>query len=150
MATVTTDTSFLFSLFGGDAHTAIARRWAAQAKLPITVTALNRFEFGNAVRFAVFRKVVSQQDALNSLAAFDVDLKNGILQPASPDLADIVKEAARLSELHTLGGGHRSFDILHVAASRVLKATLFLSFDVNQRKLAGAVKLAVGPSLAAP
>ena len=145
MATVTTDTSFLVSLFGGDAHTAAARTWAAQAKQPITVTTLNRYEFGNAVRFAAFRKVVSQQDALNSLAAFDADLKSGILQPASPDLADIVKEAARLSELHTLSGGHRSFDILHVAAARVLKATLFLSFDLNQRKLAGALKLAVGP-----
>ena len=145
MATVTTDTSFLVSLCGGDAHTAAARTWAAQAKQPITVTTLNRYEFGNAVRFAAFRKVVSQQDALNSLAAFDADLKSGILQPASPDLADIVKEAARLSELHTLSGGHRSFDILHVAAARVLKATLFLSFDLNQRKLAGALKLAVGP-----
>lgn len=145
MATIVPDTSFLFSLFGGDAHTAAARAWAIQMKQPIAVTALNRYEFGNAIRFATFRKVISQQDALNSLAAFEADLKNGILQPASPDLADIVKEAARLSELHTMSGGHRSFDILHVAAARVLKATLFLSFDVNQRKLAGAVKLAVGP-----
>jgi len=145
MATIVTDTSFLFSLFGGDAHTAAARAWAIQTKQPIAVTALNRYEFGNAVRFAAFRKVISQPDAVNSLAAFDADLKNGILQSVSPDLADIVKEAARLSELYTLNSGHRSFDILHVAAARLLKATLFLSFDLNQRKLASALKLSVGP-----
>lgn len=145
MAAIVPDTSFLFSLFGGDAHTAAARAWAIRTKQPIAITALNRYEFGNAIRFAAFRKVISQQDALNSLAAFDADLKNGMLQPASPDLADIVKEAARLSELHTMSGGHRSFDILHVAAARVLKATLFLSFDANQRKLASTAKLAVGP-----
>lgn len=145
MAAIVPDTSFLFSLFGGDAHTAAARAWAIRTKQPIAITALNRYEFGNAIRFAAFRKVISQQDALNSLAAFDADLRNGILQPASPDLADVVKEAARLSELHTISGGHRSFDILHVAAARVLKATLFLSFDANQRKLASTAKLAVGP-----
>lgn len=145
MATVVTDTSFLVSLFGGDAHTAAARAWAIQQKQPIAITALNRYEFGNAIRFAAFRKVISRQDALASLAAFETDLKNGMLQSTSPELADCLKEAARLSELHTMTGGHRSFDILHVAAARVLKATLFLSFNTNQRKLAGTVKLAVGP-----
>jgi len=145
MAPIVSDTSFLFSLFGGDAHTAGARAWAIHAKQPIAVTALNRYEFGNAVRFAAFRKVISQQDAFNSLTAFDADLKDGILQLAALDLADVVKEAARLSELYTLTGGHRSFDILHVAAARVLKANRFLSFDLNQRKLAGTLKLTVGP-----
>ncbi|MFO1450350.1 MAG: PIN domain-containing protein [Opitutaceae bacterium] len=145
MATIVTDTSFLFSLFGGDAHTAAARAWAMQTKQPIAITALNRYELGNAIRFAAFRKVISQQDALASLAAFEADLKNGVLQSVSPDLAEIIKEATRLSESHTVAGGHRSFDILHVAAARVLKATLFLSFDANQRKLAGTAKLTVGP-----
>lgn len=145
MATIVTDTSFLFSLFGGDVHTAAARAWAMQTKQPIAITALNRYELGNAIRFAAFRKVISQQDALASLAAFEADLKNGVLQSVSPDLAEIIKEAARLSESHTITGGHRSFDILHVAAARVLKATLFLSFDANQRKLAGTAKLTVGP-----
>jgi predicted nucleic acid-binding protein len=145
VATIVTDTSFLFSLFGGDAHTAAARAWAMQTKQPIAVTTLNRYELGNAIRFAAFRKVIPQQDALASLAAFEADLKNGFLQSVSPDLAEIVKEAARLSESHTITGGHRSFDILHVAAARMLKATLFLSFDANQRKLAGTVKLSVGP-----
>lgn len=145
MATVIADTSFLFSLYGGDAHTAAARTWALQTRQPIAVTALNRYEFENAIRFAAFRKAISPSDARHSLTAFEADVKHGILQPTSTDLADIVKEAARLSESYTMNGGHRSFDILHVATARVLKATLFLSFDANQRKLAAAVQIAVGP-----
>lgn len=142
---IVTDTSFLFSLFGGDAHTAAAQNWARQAKQPIAVTALNRYEFANAVRFAAFRKVISQNDAVTSLAAFNADLKQGILQLTPCDMAAVVSEADRLSELHTLTGGHRSFDVLHVATARVLKATMMLTFDLNQRKLASAVRLAVGP-----
>jgi predicted nucleic acid-binding protein len=142
---IATDTSFLFSLFGGDAHTMAAQSWARQTKQPITVTSLNRYEFANAIRFAAFRKVISRSDALTSLAAFNADLKQGILQLTPCDLAAVVSEAKRLSELHTLAGGHRSFDILHVATARVLKATTILTFDLNQRKLASAVRLAAGP-----
>ena len=145
MALATADTSFLFSLFGNDGHTAAAQAWTRQARIPISVTVLNRYEFGNAVRFAAFRKAISQADALASLTAFETDLRSGYLQLVPLDFATVIAEAARLSELHTLSGGHRSFDILHVATARLLKATTFLSFDANQRKLATTVRLAVGP-----
>ena len=145
MALATADTSFLFSLFGNDGHTAATQAWTRQARIPISLTVLNRYEFGNAVRFAAFRKAISQADALASLAAFETDLKSGYLQLVQLDLAAVITEAARLSELHTLSGGHRSFDILHVATARLLKATTFLTFDANQRKLATTVRLAVGP-----
>jgi predicted nucleic acid-binding protein len=142
---IVTDTRFLFSLFGSDAHTAAAQSWARQTKQPIAVTALNRYEFANAIRFAAFRKVIARSDALRSLAAFDADLKQGLLQLVRCDPAVIIDEAERLSALHTLSSGHRSFDILHVAAARVLKARTILTFDLNQRRLAKAVRLAVGP-----
>lgn len=145
MATIVTDTSFLFSLFGSDAHTAAAKSWATHAMQPILVTALNRYEFGNAMRFAAFRKVISQTEALNSIAAFDSDLRSGMLQPTRCDLADVLQEAERLSELHTLKGGHRSFDVLHVATGCLLRATTFLTFDANQRKLAHALGILAGP-----
>jgi hypothetical protein len=51
-------------------------------------------------------------------------------------LAELIAEANRLSAAHTLAGGHRSFDILHVAAALRLRAFTFLTFDGNQRKLA--------------
>jgi predicted nucleic acid-binding protein len=145
MATVVSDTSFLFALFGSDAHSAAARAWTRQAGQSITVTALNRYELGNALRFAVFRKVIAAADAWHSLAAYEADLKSGHLHLMRCDLETVVAEAARLSERYTTGGGHRSFDVLHVATARVLKATVFLSFDLNQRKLAAAAGLTVEP-----
>lgn len=145
MAIVVADTSFLFSLYGNDAHTPAAQDWVRQHPLPIAVSVLARYEFQNAVRFAAFRHVISQADAQSSLAAFGSDLQDGHLQPATCDLVSLIGDATRLSELHTASGGHRSFDILHVATARHLKATMFLSFDANQRRLAAAVRLNVGP-----
>jgi hypothetical protein len=42
-----------------------------------------------------------------------------------------------------LKGGHRGFDILHVASALVVEAECFLTFDDNQRKLAQAEGLNV-------
>ncbi len=142
---IVADTSFLFSLFGGDIHTEGAQDWVRKTGRPIVVTALNRYEFTNAVRFAAFRKIVSLRDARASLEAFDADVKRGMLQMIRSDLAAIVSEAEHLSELHTVTGGHRSFDILHVATARVLKASTLLTFDLNQRRLAAAMRVTVGP-----
>lgn len=142
---ITADTSFLFALYGDDVHTVSAQSWVKQAKQPISVTVLNRYEFGNACRFAAFRKAISRTDARDRVAALDTDLKQGVLRLVSCDLVAIANEAERLSDLHTLSGGHRSFDVLHVATARVLKAATFLTFDVNQQKLARAVRLAVAP-----
>lgn len=145
METVVSDTSFLFSLFGNDAHTSSARKWVSGSRLPIAVSTLNRYEFHNAIRFAAFRKVISGTEAIATLDAFDADLKSGHLRLTPVDLTAVFNEASNLSANHTIGGGHRSFDILHVAVARILKASKFLTFDDNQRKLAGSVRMEVGP-----
>jgi predicted nucleic acid-binding protein len=139
------DTSFLFSLYGNDTHTSAAIAWADGQKKPVTIGILARYELGNALRFAAFRKVISLSDATISLAAFESDIKTGHLVVAQADLAQVVAEAMRLSSLRTFAGGHRSFDILHVATASILKAKRFLTFDINQGKLAAAAGLAVGP-----
>jgi predicted nucleic acid-binding protein len=145
MAANFADTSFLFSLYGNDAHTAAAKGWIRSRNRPVTLTALTRYELGNAIRFAAFRQVIARVDALSALAAFESDLSAGYLQLAPCDFSAVIEEARRLSGLYTIGGGHRSFDILHVAAARVLKAGVLLSFDANQRKLAAAVGLNAAP-----
>ena len=138
-------TSFLFSLYGNDAHTAAAHGWVRPGNMPVTLTALTRYELGNALRFAAYRKIITPANALSALAAFESDLSAGYLRLETCDYAGIVEEARRLSGLYTLVGGHRSFDILHVATARVLKAGVFLSFGANQRKLAAAVGLNAAP-----
>jgi predicted nucleic acid-binding protein len=145
MQTVISDTSFLFSLFGNDTHTSSAKNWVGQKRLPIAVSVLNQYEFQNAIRFAAFRKVISGTEVIATFDAFETDLKSGHLQTIAVDLSAVVIEASNLSARHTMGGGHRSFDILHVAVARILKANTFLTFDDNQRKLAKSVRLEVGP-----
>jgi predicted nucleic acid-binding protein len=145
MQTFISDTSFLFSIFGNDTHTLTARAWIRQYQRPISVSVLNYYEFQNAIRFAAFRKAISRTEAVATLDAFESDLKSGHLQSTSVDFGAVFAEASTLSANYTFEGGHRSFDILHIAIARLLKASTFLSFDENQRRLASSVRLNVGP-----
>ena len=137
------DTSFLFSLYGNDAHTPRAVAWMKSQRRPLTITALSEYELGNALRFAEFRKGIAQGEAALFWAQFEADRASGRLQVKVCNLADVIDEAKRLSVTHTLTGGHRGFDILHVATALVLKAQRLLTFDGNQKKLAEAEGLVV-------
>jgi len=65
------------------------------------------------------------------------------LVPCNPPLA--FEEARRIARLRTVTEGHRSLDILHVAAALVSEAEELLTFDERQRKLAQAEGLKVKP-----
>ena len=73
------------------------------------------------------------------------DLANGVAVLAPCNFQDLFHRAEELSARHTISEGHRSFDVLHVATALHLGAREFLTFDVNQRKLAAAEKLRVKP-----
>jgi len=137
------DTSFLFSLYGNDAHTPRAIAWMKSQRRALTLTALSEYELGNALRFAEFRKGIEQGEAALFWAQFEADRASGRIQVKVCNLADVIDEAKRLSVTHTLTGGHRGFDILHVATALVLKAQRLLTFDGNQKKLAEAEGLVV-------
>lgn len=137
------DTSFLFSLYGNDGNTPQAVAWVKSHRSALTLTTLNEYELGNALRFAEFRKGVGPGEAALFLAHFEADRASGRLKIHICNLADVVDEGKRLSATHTLTGGHRGFDILHVAAALRLNAKQFLTFDGNQKKLAEAEGLAV-------
>jgi predicted nucleic acid-binding protein len=132
------DTSFLFALYGSDVHTTRAVTHVRRLHRPLTLSILNEFELENALRFAVWRQLFTVAQVNHFLAAFDADLRAGRLVVSPCNLVQVVTEARRLSAAHTAVAGHRSFDILHVAAALLLKAGEFLSFDANQRRLAEA------------
>ncbi len=135
------DTSFLYSLYRRDQHSEEAFTHLAKAAQPLLLSALNEFELGNALRFAEWRGVLPAGSAALRLEALAEDQAAGRWRPSDLRLEDIVAEAVRLSATHTLAGGHRSFDILHVAHARLVKPRQFLSFDANQLRLAKAVGL---------
>jgi predicted nucleic acid-binding protein len=139
------DTSFLFALYGSDLHTAKALAYVRKLTQPLTLSVLNEFELENALRFAGWRKLFSAVQITRFLNAFEMDRKSGRLVVIPCNLAAVLTEARRLSTAHTLAGGHRSFDILHVATALKCGAGEFLSFDANQRKLARAEGLKLNP-----
>ncbi len=137
------DTSFLFSLYGHDENTPRAVAWMQKQKIPLTLTSLGEYELGNALRFAEFRKGIAPGQAALFWAEFEADRARGRIDLPICNLSNVLTEAKRLSATHTLIGGYRSFDILHIAAALVLKAERFLTFDKNQRRLAKAEELTV-------
>lgn len=130
------DTSFLFSLYGSDAHSQRAVTWVSQNTVPLRLNSLSHFEFGNAIRFSEFRRASPAGSAAQYWASFEAAIAQGRLIVATSNLANVIDEGMRLSFLHTVNGGHRGFDILHVASALLMNATHFLTFDANQRKLA--------------
>jgi predicted nucleic acid-binding protein len=139
------DTSFLFSLYRKDVHTAAAMAFLAKAAESLLLSALNEYELGNALRFAEFRSLLSPGEAVRRLQAFAEDRAAGRWRHSGIELNEIVAQARMISEQHTVKGGHRAFDILHVAHAKLAGPKVFLSFDANQVALAKAVGLAVGP-----
>ena len=139
----TADTSFLFSLYGNDEHTSRALSWMKAKRKALTLTPLSEYELSNALRFAEYRKGIAPGEATLFWSQFEADRARGRLAIKICNLAEVVEEAKRISAMHTLTGGHRGFDILHVASALVVHAKEFLTFDANQKKLAQAEGLVV-------
>ena len=140
------DTSFLYSLYVQQAHSARAAAYMAAAHdgaLPLTT--LSRFELLNAIRLSVFRQQLNPRVAAIDVLTIKADIDSGVLEVISCDWAAVHAEAERLSAGHTAEGGHRSLDILHVATALSMGAREFLSFDGNQTRLASEEGLTVKP-----
>lgn len=135
------DTSFLFSLYRRDAHTDLALKRLAEAGEPLLLSTFNEFELGNAFRLAEFRGLLPTGETERRLAGLAEDYAAGHWRHSDVPLKEILAESGRLSAAHTAAGGHRAFDVLHVAHARLAKPRLFLSFDTRQLQLAKAAGL---------
>jgi predicted nucleic acid-binding protein len=139
------DTSFLYSLYVQQVHSARAAAYMARADSPLPLTTLGRFALLNAIRLSVFRQLLDPPSAIADLQTLEVDIKSGILALTPCDWPAVHAEAERLSTKYTKEGGYRTVDILHVATAVVSDATVFLTFDQSQARLATAEGLAVKP-----
>ncbi len=135
------DTGFLCSLYAPDAHTALAAARMNHQPLPLPITWLHQLEFRNALRLRVFRKEITPAQRDASINAMLADSAAGVLTPVELTLADLTREAERLSALHSETLDTRSLDILHVASALILGLPTFLTFDQRQCVLAKAAGL---------
>ena len=145
------DTSFLFAFYVTQSNSPAAAAHAATMTEPLHVTALLAYEFRQALRFQAWRNSANPREGIAlsdmhiALHRFDADLASGVAVLAPCHFPDMLLQAEEISARHSITGGHRSFDVLHVATALHLGARDFLTFDANQRKLATAEKLKVKP-----
>lgn len=145
------DTSFLCALHVRQVNSPAAIAYAKAMPEALHVSTLMLYEFRQSVRFQVWlhardkSKGYPQTIADAALDGLQSDLEAGAVVPVTADWPDVHRLAETLSKRHTMTGGHRSLDVLHVATALHLGAREFLTFDTNQRKLAAAEKLKVKP-----
>lgn len=87
----------------------------------------------------------ARKTGVEALAKLQSNLDAGALVVVPTEWAEVINVAERISAQHTIGGGHRFLDVLHVATALHLRAIEFLSCDANQRKLAAAEGRAAKP-----
>ena len=145
------DTSFLCAFYRRQDNSPQAAAYFKVMREALQVSGLLLYEFRQSVRFQVWlhardkSKGYPQADGDRALADLQTDLATGALVVVPADWPDVHRLAETLSKRHTMTGGHRSLDVLHVATALHLGAREFLTFDTNQRKLAAAEKLKVKP-----
>lgn len=145
------DTSFLCALYVAQSASVAAIGHYQRMKEPLHVSALLLGEFRQSVRFQIFRhgrdetQGYARKTGLEALAKLQSNLDAGALVVVAAEWADVINIAERISAKHTIAGGHRFLDSLHVATALHLGAAEFISFDANQRKMAAAEGLAAKP-----
>jgi predicted nucleic acid-binding protein len=145
------DTSFLCAMYVRQDNSPLAAAHFKAMPEALHVSGLLLYEFRQSARFQVWlqardkSKGYPQEVADVALAKLQSNLDTGALVIAAVNWPDVHRLAETFSKRHTITGGHRSLDLLHVATALHLEAREFLTFDANQRKLAAAEKLKVKP-----
>lgn len=142
------DTSFLCALYRTQDNSPQALAYRARLTGPLHVTRLLLWEFRQSVRFQAYRHSHNRHvgypllEAEKMITDLNEDLQDGLVISIEVDFIDILVTGERISKSRTFPGGHRSFDILHVATALEQGANEFLTFDANQTTLANAEGLA--------
>jgi predicted nucleic acid-binding protein len=145
------DTSFLCALYVRQDNSPEAAAHFKAMSEALHVSSLLLYEFRQSVRFQVWlhgrdkNKGYPQAIAEAALGKLQANMEAGAVVVVTADWPDVHRLAEIISKRHTMTGGHRSLDVLHVATALHLGARDFLTFDTNQRKLAAAEKLKVKP-----
>ena len=145
------DTSFLCAFYRRQDNSLAAAAYFKAMPEALFVSGLLLYEFRQSIRFQVWlhaldkSKGYPQADGDCALADLQTDLDTGAVVVVTADWPDVHRLAETISKRHTMTGGHRRLDVLHVATALHLGAREFLTFDTNQRKLATAEKLKVKP-----
>ena len=145
------DTSFLCAVYVAQGNSLPAIAHYRNMTEPLQVTALLLYEFRQSARFQTYlhrqdpRKGYADAVAAKALADLQANIASGGVVIVPADWADVLAKAEHLSAQSAANGGHRAFDLLHIATALHLGAREFLTFDARQAALAKAEGLRVRP-----
>ena len=136
------DASLVFSLYNPDHNSALATSLVAAARAPLILSSFCEFEVFNAFSLCVFRKEVSEHEAIGTRRKFNLNIESGayLLRPL-PESA--FTRAKSLAETITPTIGVRAADLLHIAAAIELGAKSLYTFDQRQHAAAQSAGLKV-------
>jgi predicted nucleic acid-binding protein len=144
-----TDTSFLCALYREQDNTERADAFMEAFEGEIIVSSQVLWEFRQSARFQVFRhqrdktKGFSKTEAERMMGMLAANVKASSILLVTVEWPDVHSIAETLSKTHTMKGGHRPMDIIHLSTAKHLGLKHFLTFDGNQKKLAEAEGLLV-------
>jgi hypothetical protein len=140
------DSSFIVALYLQQQSSPKAIAFMERYGQALPFTPWHRLEVRNAIRLAVWQKVIDAQQGKTQLKQLEVDLKEEALLVHTPiDWTDALREAEKLGAAHSHAIGCRSAGLFHVAACRELGCDTFLTFDDKQTAMAKAAGLTVKP-----
>ena len=141
------DTSFLLSCYILDANHAAAaahaRTWTKPPRLPFSP--FGAYELNNALRRLLHKGLVQPADLAAVAQMLRVDVASALLEDCPLEAWRWIDTANQISRRVTPQTGTRALDILHLAQAQIRGATVFLSFDRNQRQAAALAGLTVAP-----
>jgi predicted nucleic acid-binding protein len=136
------DASIVFSLYSPDQNSVFAASLIAAARAPLILSSFCEFEVINAFSLRVFRKEISEHEALGTRRKFDMNIESGAYL-ARPLPESAFTRAKALAEKITPSLGVRAADLLHIAAAIELGAKSLYTFDQKQHEPAQAAGLKV-------
>jgi predicted nucleic acid-binding protein len=138
------DSSFIVALYLSQQSSPAAAAFMQRHGDALPFTPWHRLEVRNALRLAVFHKLIDSRQAKTQLKQVETDLQDETLLVHAPvDWVSVLRAAEKLGALHSEQIGCRSGDLFHIAAAVEWAADLFLTFDERQQKMAKAAGLAV-------
>ena len=138
------DVSFIVALYLQQESSPVAVAFMQRHGAPLPFTPWHRLEVRNALRLAVFHKLIDVPQSKTQLKQLEVDLQDETLLEHTPvDWVATLREAEKLGAAHSETLGCRSGDLFHVAAALELGCDQFLTFDERQKRMAKAAGLAV-------
>lgn len=141
------DTSFLLSCYIPDANhpaaAAYARSWQKPPRLPLTP--FGAYELNNSLRRLLHKGLLQPADLAAVAQMVRADVARSLLEDCPLEAWRWLDTANRISRQITPHTGTRALDLLHIAQAQLRGATVFLSFDKNQRTAASHAGFTLAP-----